>query len=85
MFGMYFLVLKQFPVVRSAPQIVMNTVQLFIRLPVGMGLIILTYYIRKRCNLFWLKWVGIISYELYLVNGYVLNTVSVTATGVLSF
>ena len=84
-FGVACLAIKQLPFVRYAPQIVMNLVQLGIKLPVGFGLVILCYTIIGR----W-KWigtalgaVGIISYELYLIHGYVLAAVPVSVAGAL--
>lgn len=86
-FGVACLAIKQLPTVRSAPQIVINFVQLGIKLPIGFGLMILCYEIVGR----W-KWigtvlgaVGIISYELYLIHGYVLAVVPGSAAGVMVF
>lgn len=73
--GIAFLALKQLDFIRSAPQLVYNLVQLGIKLPVGMGLIILCYLIAEKINLRLFAWVGMISYELYLIHGYVLPNV----------
>ena len=86
-FGVACLAIKQLPIIRAAPQIVMNLVQLGIKLPVGFGLVILCYAIIGRR-----KWigtalgaVGIISYELYLIHGYVLAAVPASIVGVVMF
>ena len=86
-FGVVCLAIKQLPIVRSTPQIVMNFVQLGIKLPIGFGLMILCFVIVCR----W-KWigtalgaVGIISYELYLIHGYVLAAVPASIVGVVMF
>ena len=86
-FGVACLAIKQLPIIRSTPQMVMNFVQLGIKLPVGFGLMILCYTIIGR----W-KWigtglgaVGIISYELYLIHGYVLAAVPASIVGVVMF
>lgn len=62
------LAIKQFEVVRSAPQIIKNLVQLMIKLPSAMfviGFVIRTVSLLKyRC----FECIGKISYELYLVH-----------------
>ncbi len=71
--GVSFLVIKQLPLIRQAPQFVMNCVQLLIKLPLGLAFIALTYYLGKRIKLFALNQIGLISYELYLIHGYCLK------------
>jgi peptidoglycan/LPS O-acetylase OafA/YrhL len=76
-YGVLLLALKQLSVIRSAPQYVYNLVQLFIKWPVAMGIIIIGYIllsqnIRLRCFTF----AGAISYELYLIHGYILPHMS---------
>ena len=85
LFGVCFLALKQFPIVRSAHPLIMNMIQLFIKLPIGLGVLILIYFIGKYINISWLKWIGLISYELYLVHGYILENVRVTVLGAMEF
>lgn len=85
LFGVCFLALKQFPIIRSAHPLIMNMIQLFIKLPIGMGVLILAYFIGKCINISWLKWIGLISYELYLVHGYILENVQVTILGAMEF
>lgn len=86
-FGIACLAVKQLPVVRSAPQLVMNMVQLGIKLPIGLGMMILCYFLIGE-----MKWIGIllgaigaISYELYLVHGYILEAVPVSVMGFMIF
>ena len=50
-----------------------------------MGVLILAYFIGKCINISWLKWIGLISYELYLVHGYILENVQVTILGAMEF
>ena len=86
-FGVACLAVKQLPIIRSAPQIVMNLVQLGIKLPTGFGLMILCHAIIDKLE--WmgtaLSAVGAISYELYLIHGYVLAAVPVSIFGVMLF
>lgn len=86
-FGVACLAIKQLPIVRSAPQIMMNLVQLGIKLPIGFGLMILCYAIVGRWKRIGaaLGAVGIISYELYLIHGYVLAAVPASFVGVMMF
>ena len=86
-FGVGCLAIKQLPITRSAPQIVMNLIQLGIKLPIGIGLMIFCYVIVGKRNRLGniLGAVGIISYELYLIHGYVLAAVPVSIVGVMVF
>lgn len=71
--GMAFLVLKQLSVIRSAPQLIYNLVQLFIKCPFALGLIIISYILlSKKITLKYFAWMGSVSYELYLLHGYIL-------------
>ncbi len=85
LFGIMCLAVKQLPIIRSAPQLVMNLVQLGIKLPIGVGLIILAHEVMKKWKLQVLYAVGIISYELYLIHGYVLSAVPSSLQGVFLF
>lgn len=74
-FGVACLAVKQLPVVRAAPQIIINLVQLGIKFPIALGSMILFYTLFKKAN--WiavvLGAVGAVSYELYLIHGYILS------------
>ena len=89
LFGIACLALKQVPDIRSAPQLAINAVQLGIKLPAGLGLMALCQVALRQK---WLKFsavilsaVGIISYELYLMHGYVLLAVPKRPAGVVVF
>ena len=84
-YGFLFLALKQTDIVRNAPQLVYNFIQLMIKLPCGLGMCLILISVRKmiNCKLFWS--IGAISYELYLVHGYILPLVPVSVGGELTF
>lgn len=85
--GIFCLAIKQLPLIRSAPQILMHLVQLGIKLPIGFGLIILCWLVvrkRKRIGVAF-EAVGIISFELYLIHGYSLNVVPKNVGGLILF
>lgn len=84
-FGIACLAIKQLPIVRSAPQIVMNLVQLGIKLPIGLGMMIVMHHVMKRWKLRLLYYIGLISYELYLIHGYVLSSVPISLKGMMLF
>ena len=84
-FGVVFLAVKQLPAVRAMPTVLVNFVQLCIKLPVGLGLMMLAWFLFRRFTAKPLYAVGVISYELYLVHGYVLDAVPKTALGALIF
>lgn len=84
-FGVICLAIKQLPVIRLSPQIIMNLVQLGVKLPVGFGLMILAFWMLKRIQLRGLYLVGIMSYELYLIHGNVLEHAPVSITGMVLF
>lgn len=71
--GVGFLTLKQLPVIRQAPQVMMNGVQLFIKLPLGLSFILLAFYCGRWIHFRVSYRVGLISYELYLIHGYCLK------------
>ena len=86
-FGIAGLAIKQLPVIRTAPQLVMNITQLSIKLPIGLGMIILCGILIRH-----VKWigktlgkVGVIAYELYLIHGYILRDVPLSIIGGLLF
>lgn len=78
--GLLFLGIKQIEIVRAAPQIVFNVVQLLIKLPISIGIVtlLLSSYINKtiKYRLFFL--LGQISYELYLLHGMCINYIDST-------
>lgn len=84
-FGVFALALKQTSIIRTAPELVMKLVQLCIKLPVGLGLIILIFIIGKRISLKGFEWIGIISFELYLVHGVVEQYISKSIFGELVY
>ena len=84
-FSVVFLVLKQTSVIRNAPQLIFNLVQVMIKLPCGIGVCGWINSINKKMNLKLLDLVGKISYELYLVHGYVLGMVSINVRGAFIF
>ena len=83
--GVAFLALKQLPAVRSAPGVVMNAVQLMIKLPCALGFIMLVHRFVSTKKLTAIQAFGRISYPLYLIHGYVLAFVSVTPLGAVLF
>ena len=66
-----FLAIKQLDITHNAHQIVYNTVQMFIKWPIALGVIVSCYFVSKKTNMRWFIFVGSISYELYLVYEYV--------------
>lgn len=83
--GVMFLAIKQIPLVRNMPQIVISFVQLMIKLPCGSGMCVICYLLRNKINYKFFSLVGAISYELYLIHGYVLQNVSVGLQGEIVF
>lgn len=83
--GIAALAIKQTDFIRNADQIIYNFVQLLIKLPCGLGLCLITILIAKKLNLIIFAIIGAISYELYLVHGYVLQWVDVSFTGEIVF
>ncbi len=85
-FGTCLLLFKQLPIARSSPQIIMNIIQLCIKFPCALGLIIIMHCLsihplqNKICTL-----IGKCSYELYLIHGYTLNIVPTTIVGAVTF
>ena len=83
--GITFLGIKQLPLIRNSGEYIYNLVELFIKLPCAIGLMIVLYCLLKHVHLRAIYWVGIVSYELYIVHGYVLEQVPVTWWGGLLF
>lgn len=84
-FSVVFWVLEQTSVIRNAPQLIFNLVQVMIKLPCGIGVCGWIISINKKMNLKLLDLVGKISYELYLVHGHVLGMVSINVRGAFIF
>ena len=84
-FSVVFLALKQTSIIRNAPQLVYNFAQLMIKLPCGIGVCGWIISINKRIRLSFWDLVGKISYELYLVHGYILSRVTISIWGVIAF
>lgn len=83
--GVAFLGIKQLPFIRNSGEYLYGSVELMIKVPCALGLMIIGYHILKRVRLKAFYGVGVISYELYLVHGYVLENVPVTWWGILLF
>ncbi len=66
--GILFLALKQIPEVRTSYEPLFTIVQLFIKLPLGLSIILLLYYFKPILHNPFIHLLGIISYELYLVH-----------------
>lgn len=84
-FGCVFLALKQTEVIRMGSLIVFKFIQMLIKLPCGLGLCLVVMSISSKINLRFLALVGTISYELYLVHGYILSQVPLSIKGELVF
>ena len=83
--GVIALAIKQLPIVRSAPQVIYNLVEMFIKIPCGFGVMQLAWNLSRKVNMKIFGWIGMISYELYLLHGYVLGHVEVNWTGWMIF
>lgn len=83
--GMFFLMLKQTSFVKEAPSLFYTFVQLLIKLPCGLGLCFIYFSVRKKIKFKIFGLLGVISYELYLIHGYVLNWVTVSLSGEIMF
>ena len=83
--GIVALAIKQIDIIRNSPQIIYNFIQLLIKLPCGLGLCFVLLSIGKKLNLKIFVVIGAISYELYLVHGYILQWVNVSLTGEIIF
>lgn len=76
--GLIALVTKQTDFIRNSSQIIYKFVQLLIKLPCGLGICFILLSIGKKLNLTIFAAIGAISYELYLVHGYILQWISVS-------
>ena len=78
-----FLGIKQLSIIRNSPEIIIKLVQLFIKLPSSVGILAIVY--RSKIKSAIIDFVGRISYELYLIHGYVLGYVPINCFGVIIF
>ncbi|WP_207645565.1 hypothetical protein [Marvinbryantia formatexigens] len=83
--GIVALAVKQIDFIRNLPQISYNFIQLLIKLPCGLGICFMLISIGKKLNLKVFAIIGAISYELYLVHGYILQWVNVSISGEIIF
>lgn len=83
--GILFLAFKQLSVIRAAHQLVINFIQLGIKAPIEIGLGISFCLLNRYYNVHLFKWFRLISYELYLIHGYVLENLQHSVTGIFSF
>lgn len=83
--GVMALAVKQLPIVRTAPQVIYNLVEMFIKIPCGFGAMQLAWNLSKKLNMKVFGWIGTIAYELYLLHGYILSHVEVSWTGWMIF
>lgn len=79
--GITALAVKQLPMVRTAPQVLYNLVEMLIKIPCGFGVMQFAWNLSKKLNMKVFGWIGTIAYELYLLHGYVLSHVDVNWTG----
>lgn len=83
--GVVALTVKQTSIIREGPQLLYNLMQLLIKWPCAIGLIILVLCLSERISLRFFLMVGTISYELYIIHGYVFGAVSVSIVGAVLF
>lgn len=83
--GVIALAIKQLPMVRTAPQVIYNLVEMLIKIPCGFGAMQLAWNLSKKLNMKVFGGIGTIAYELYLIHGYVLSYVDVNWTGWMIF
>lgn len=78
-------ILKQTEIVQMWPEKLQDIFNLLFKLPAGFGLCLILISLKKKihCKLFSL--IGIVSYEFYLVHGYVLYAVPISVMGELIF
>lgn len=67
--GLFFLVLKQLPVLRAYEvDWIYNIVQVLIKLPLGLSLMIISFFVPKLMYNYLLLFLGNMSFEVYLVH-----------------
>lgn len=83
--GVIALAFKQLPMIRTSPRVFYNMVEMFIKIPCGIGVILLTWNLSKKFNMKVFGLIGTIAYELYLIHGYILNYVDLNLSGWIVF
>ena len=83
--GILALAVKQLPIVRQASTLIFNAVQLVIKLFSALGLIAILMSLATKLHLRFFRYVGAISFELYLIHGYVLKQTTITILGAILF
>lgn len=83
--GIGFLIIKQIPFIRTVPYMIYNMVEMAIKLPCALGLMMVIFFSSNVLNSKYLSWIGSISYEIYLLHGYILNRTSISLTGSVLF
>lgn len=80
--GIVALGIKQIEIVRTAPQIIFKGVQLLIKFPIAIGMImlLLSPNINTRIKFRGFYLLGLISYELYLLHGMCINYINSIGT-----
>ena len=78
--GTVMLGLKQLGVVREAPQLIFNLVQMSIKLPCALGIIIIAWELSRFISFRFFSMIGTISFELYIIHGYILGLTHATIT-----
>ena len=82
-----FLLIKQINYIRNSPPLLFKFVELIIKISSGGGicLAVLKFNILGPIFLKALKWIGLISYELYLIHGYILVRTQRNVLGIVVF
>lgn len=83
--GIGFLALKQLDAVRMLPELLYHIIQMMIKCPLAIGTLGIIYHIGKRINLGFIELIGIISYEIFLVHGYILEQLNISVVDEIIF
>lgn len=83
--GIAALAIKQLPCIRSSSYIIYNIVELMIKLPCALGMMMGIYIMSYILNFKYLCWLGSISYEIYILHGYILNVTPTCLIGSILF
>lgn len=83
--GILSLAIKQTSFIRSANCFIYSFVEMGIKLPCALGIILFVFLLLKQINFKSIYLTGLISYELYLIHGYILEFVPETLLGALLF
>lgn len=83
--GIAFLGLKQISSIHENTTFVFDIVQLLIKLPTGLGIMELTWFLSKKINMKIFLYIGLFGFELYIIHGYILEKVLVTLNGAIAF